>query len=128
MVNVSAAIILNEDSVLLARRASGENLAGMWEFPGGKQKPDETILQCVQRELMEELSVNSIAGEIVAESRFEYSAGLINLVGILVKLESVDFKLNVHDKVEWVPVKNILDYRMPPADIPIAMEIIKRYG
>ena len=32
-------------------------MANMWEFPGGKIEPGETTLDCIQREIKEELGV-----------------------------------------------------------------------
>ena len=64
MKEVSAAIIIEDGKVLLARRAEGEKLAGYWEFPGGKREEDETIDECLVREIREELSLDiEVVGE-----------------------------------------------------------------
>ena len=129
MKNVSAAIIIENHQVFLARRAEGENLAGYWEFPGGKQKKNESIRECLERELREELSVNSIAGDIFFESVYQYDGEVINLIGIITTINDSDqINLSVHDKVCWVNIQEVLDYKLAPADIPIAKEIIKVYG
>lgn len=62
---VAAAIIYRDGNILITRRAPGEKLAGMWEFPGGKFEPGETPQSCIIRELREELGVESDAGEIL---------------------------------------------------------------
>ena len=36
MIEVVAAILKNEDKILIARKREGKSLAGYWEFPGGK--------------------------------------------------------------------------------------------
>ena len=46
--------------VLLARRTSGRDLAGLWEFPGGKQEQQESLEECLIREIQEELKVQVI--------------------------------------------------------------------
>lgn len=128
MKNVAAALIINEGHILLTRRALGENLAGYWEFLGGKQEAGETIQQCTERELEEELSLRCIAGAVFMESIYVYDKGSINLVGVLVEAKRGPLSLSVHDKAEWVPFSKLLDYKLAPADIPIAEELVKVYG
>ena len=128
MKNVSAAIVINGKSILLGRRSPSVNLAGFWEFPGGKQDPGETIQECLERELFEELSVPSIAGEIFHESIFKYDGGTINLIGLMTELLDTNFNLYVHDKIEWVEINELLSYKLAPADIPIAEKVRNTYG
>jgi len=128
MKNVSAAIVINGKSILLGRRSPSVTLSGFWEFPGGKQDPGETIQECLERELFEELSVTSIAGNIFHESIFKYDGGAINLIGIITELIDTNFTLSVHDKVEWVQINELLSYKLAPADIPIAEKVRKIYG
>jgi 8-oxo-dGTP diphosphatase len=47
---VAAAIIRKNNSVLLARRSTGQKLAGFWEFPGGKVENGETAEECLARD------------------------------------------------------------------------------
>ena len=77
---------------------------------------------------MEELSIESNAGEIVHESIYEYEGGVINLVGIRTEIWEKNFVLSVHDKVEWVPIPRILTYMLAPADIPIAKKLTESYA
>ena len=128
MKNVSAAIVIRNREILIGRRSASVNLTGFWEFPGGKQDPGETIQECLERELFEELSVTSIAGNIFHESIFEYDGGTINLIGIITELLDTNFTLSVHDKVEWVQINELLSYKLAPADIPIAEKVRKIYG
>jgi 8-oxo-dGTP diphosphatase len=124
MKNVSAAIIKKNDSVLIARRAQGEKLAGFWEFPGGKQEEHETIQQCLERELKEELGIIACCTEILTESIYEYDGGAIKLIAIETNIVCGEIALSVHDTYEWVTYNKLLDYQLAPADIPIARWII----
>jgi len=124
MKNVSAAIIKQENTVLLTRRAQNENLAGYWEFPGGKQEKNETIQQCLERELEEDLSIITKSKSVLIESRYEYSGGVINLIAIDSEILNGEITLSVHDKFEWVAIEKLLDYKLAPADIPIAKWIM----
>ncbi|MBD9677412.1 (deoxy)nucleoside triphosphate pyrophosphohydrolase [Pseudomonas sp. PDM18] len=128
MKNVAAAVVYLDGKVLVARRAPGEKLAGMWEFPGGKLEADETPQRCIVREIHEELGVGSIAGDTLTESVFTYPGGTIQLIAVELTLNSTNFVLQVHDRVEWCLPRELLSYELAPADIPIAMEIIRKYG
>jgi len=122
---VTAAIIIKNNRVLLMRRKKGLKLEGYWEFPGGKIENDETPQLCLERELHEELCVKSKAGKIIAESIYKYGHDVIKLIGIETMLIEDNFKLTAHDKAEWVVIGNIINYRLTPADIPIAKKIIE---
>lgn len=126
MKTVAAAIALRDDTVLIARRAVGEKLEGFWEFPGGKQEPNESLEQCLARELLEELGVAAEIGEKLCESVYTYDHGAIRLVALATRFGSTDFHLSVHDAVEWVPLDALLERRLAPADIPIAEFLRKR--
>ena len=52
MKEVTAAIILKDNEILIAQRAPGENLEGKWEFPGGKIESGETPQECLKREMV----------------------------------------------------------------------------
>lgn len=59
---VTAAVIINEGLILMARRSSGDD-AGRWEFPGGKVEPGEDPRACLKRELKEELGIEAEIGQ-----------------------------------------------------------------
>ena len=56
-IQVAAGIIWREGRFLAARRPEGKPRAGFWEFPGGKQEPNESIEETLRRELREELGI-----------------------------------------------------------------------
>ncbi|NQY71828.1 MAG: (deoxy)nucleoside triphosphate pyrophosphohydrolase [Halomonas sp.] len=125
---VAAALAIKDERILLTRRAPGQQLEGLWEFPGGKKEPGETILQCIEREIREELSLSCTAKQVFAESIYHYEGGAITLIGVLVDLGNETPELTVHDRAEWVPLTEMLGYKLAPADISIAKEVINAYG
>ena len=127
MKEVTAAIILCNSTVLLCRRKAGEKLEGYWEFPGGKIDTGETPQQCLERELLEELGVKSHALEVFLENIHHYEHGVIKLIGIFTDLTEKDFTLFVHDKAQWIEIRDILNYQLSPADIPIAKKLMEAY-
>ena len=128
MKEVSAAIIIEDGKVLLARRAKGEKLAGYWEFPGGKREDDETSDECLVREIREELSLDiEVVGEFDT-SDYEYPGGQIRLIGLLAEIQNGVISKTVHDLVEWIDISSVLDYQLAPADIPLAERLRNDYG
>lgn len=71
---VGAAVTTNsKGEVLIAQRLEGDMLGGLWEFPGGKLEPHETIEECVARELKEELGIEVRVGERLLIVKHAYS-------------------------------------------------------
>ena len=60
-VRVVAAVIEREGRLLLCKRPSGKRHAGLWEFPGGKLLPGESVPDATRRELSEELAVEVVS-------------------------------------------------------------------
>ena len=122
---VSAAVVINDRKVLIARRKADDKLAGFWEFPGGKIEDKETPQECLKRELKEELGIETTVGDILCESIYKYGHGGFKILALQTNLYSKDFVLSSHDKIDWVPIHNLLNYKLLPADIPIAKKIIE---
>ncbi|MDR3586481.1 MAG: (deoxy)nucleoside triphosphate pyrophosphohydrolase [Desulfosporosinus sp.] len=119
MKEVTAAIIIKENRVLIAERAPGENLAGKWEFPGGKIELGETLQECLKREIREELEVEINVLELFGESIYVYQNGTIKLMAFRCQWISGDFSLNVHSRIKWVTSQELDLYDFAPADIPL---------
>jgi 8-oxo-dGTP diphosphatase len=116
MKNVTAAIIQRDDKYLLARRAPGQNLAGYWEFPGGKVEADETFEDCLARELMEELNLETQVLDHFCDSVYHYDKGSINLVAYRVQILGGNMTLSVHDQVDWFKPQKMLTLNLAPAN------------
>ena len=125
MKTVTAAIIWDAGRVLLTRRGPGEKLSGLWEFPGGKVEPTETLEQCLARELLEELGLEVCVGNVVAESVYTYDHGAIRLVAMEARILKGKLTLSVHDKAEWVPPHVLEQYALAPADVAVAHAVKK---
>lgn len=120
MQDVTAAIIIENNKVLLTRRAPGEKHAGWWEFPGGKVEPGEPPENCLRRELREELEIDAAIGKKLIENIHHYDTGAIRLMAYRATILSGDPSLNVHDDYQWVDVSDLNQYQLLPADVPIA--------
>jgi len=125
MINVTAAIIERDGKILIAQRSSTSSLPNKWEFPGGKVEVGETPEECLARELLEEFEIFVSVGDFIAESVYSYERKTVRLLGFRVKYDDEIKVMNAHDDVRWVPVEELLDYDLAPADVPIAREVQK---
>ena len=61
---IGVAVIFNDEGlILIDRRPEGGLLGGLWEFPGGKIEPNETVEECIEREILEEIGIAIAVGE-----------------------------------------------------------------
>ncbi len=77
--DVTAAVIRQDGRVLIAQRPPEGMLGGLWEFPGGKQEPHETLPECLQREIREELGINIAVDEPLVSVKHSYTHFKITL-------------------------------------------------
>ena len=119
---VAACALVDADRrVLIAQRPQGKQLAGFWEFPGGKVEPGETPEECLIRELREEIGVETKAACLAPLTFASHSYDDFHLLmplyvcrrysGIAVAREGQTLK--------WVKPRQMRDYPMPPADAPL---------
>ena len=123
---VTAAIIRDGENILVVRRGQGETLAGFWEFPGGKVELPETLQECLERELFEELDIATKVTNVVAVSDYKYDNGAIKLFALEAEILHGEIKLSVHDKLRWLTPTEILELKLAPADIPIAQALLEK--
>ena len=76
---VAAAIIHRKGAFLVCQRPQGKNMAGFWEFPGGKRREGEDWRACLKREIEEELGVEIAVGLLYDSIFHEYDIGPILL-------------------------------------------------
>jgi 8-oxo-dGTP diphosphatase len=125
MIDVTAAILIENGRVLIARRRPGASQAGLWEFPGGKVCPEEAPEQCLKREIQEELNIRIAVGDFFGESVYAYEDRTIRLLAYRVRAEGGTITANDHAELAWVALKDLGRYRFCPADWPFAEKLQK---
>jgi 8-oxo-dGTP diphosphatase len=101
---------------LITRRRHGTHLEGLWEFPGGKREPDETLEQSLRRELQEELGALFVVGELVETVRWAYPEKTVVLSFFPCRLEEGAIEPREGQLMQWVPPADLHRYDFPPAD------------
>lgn len=125
MITVVAALIVRDNKVLIAKRSTGDpNLLGKWEFPGGKVKENELEEQAIEREIKEEFEMDIKAIKFLTNNVCEYPSKTIDLRLYECKYLSGEFHLHDHSEYVFVDKKEIINYDLCPADIPLA-EFVK---
>ena len=118
---VAAALIDSDGRVLLAQRPEGKNLAGLWEFPGGKVEEGETPEAAIIRELHEEIGINtweSCLAPLTFVSFGYPSFHLLMPLFVCRRWQGIPISRE-QNALKWVRARDLNDYPMPPADRPI---------
>ncbi|KAA2284934.1 Nudix family hydrolase [Arenimonas fontis] len=119
-VHVAAAVLRDaRGRVLLARRTAGRDLAGLWEFPGGKVEPGESPIQALERELAEELGIRVRGAKPLIAVPQRYPDKRIVLDVYEVPAFAGTARGLEKQALAWAPPEKLAAYPMPPADRPV---------
>ena len=128
LLHVVCALVDRDGRLLLARRAPGQDLAGFWEFPGGKVEEGEGAPQALARELHEELGVRATIGERVGFGTVESGGRLIVLEGLRASWEGPLGPTPDHDQVAWVDPRTVDRSSLASADHPLLDAWVERFA
>jgi len=123
MIDVTCAVIRNEDGLVLAvRRGPSMDNAGKWEFPGGKTRAGEDHEDCIIREIDEELEIDIVICGRLDEVIHDYGDKEIRLIPFLCDTLSSKPHLNEHDEYRWMQPVDLVTLDLTAADIPVAVQ------
>jgi len=121
---VTAAIIRNkQNEILICQRPIQKNCAFLWEFPGGKQEPGESLEECLIRECQEELNITIAIDGKLAETNTDHPKGRIHIHFFTCTIQSGSVIANEHNDCKWVRAEELKEYEFCPADKIIADRI-----
>jgi 8-oxo-dGTP diphosphatase len=124
IISVVCGLIFNQGKILICRRNPSKLLAGYWEFPGGKVEANETEEASLYRELLEELGMKVKVGKHFKSVIHPYETFTIELIAYRCIFEEASYQLTDHDEYKWIDPKDVLNWKLAPADIPIAEALI----
>jgi 8-oxo-dGTP diphosphatase len=121
---IGVAVIWNQSGqILIDKRKAGGTMGGLWEFPGGKIEPGETVAECIVREIREELAIEIAVGEQLISIEHTYPTFQLTLIvhhcqhisGVPQPIES--------DEIRWVNISDLPSYQFPAANLAIIQAI-----
>jgi ADP-ribose pyrophosphatase len=126
-IDVVAAILINNNKILIAQRDEDDPLAGFWEFPGGKIEAGESPEQSLIREMQEEFCIDIEVKESFGSSTFQYAKGLIRLLAYICSWSGGVICSTVHHDYTWVGISELDQFNFAPADQPLVEKLIREY-
>jgi 8-oxo-dGTP diphosphatase len=123
---VACAVLVDADGrILVTDRPQGKDMAGLWEFPGGKVEPGESPEAALVRELAEELGIET-AASCLAPCGFAshaYDRVHVVLLAFAIRKWRGSPAPRERQRMQWVPVPALFRLAMPPADRPLLGQI-----
>lgn len=125
-VEVVAAVIKHEDKIFATQRGYGD-LAGGWEFPGGKVEAGEMPQEALVREIHEELEATISVGEFICQVEYDYSTFHLSMKCYLCSVVEGHLTLLEHSDAKWLDANTLDSVDWLPADIAV-VDAIKAQG
>lgn len=125
---IGVAVINNQQGKILIdrRRQSGE-MGGLWEFPGGKIEPGETVEECIEREVKEELDIQIDVGDRLTTITHSYKTFDVTLYVHDCQYTSGTPRTLECDEIQWVEPAQMDRYQFPQANIQI-IQLLQQRG
>lgn len=115
-IHVTAGVVRKEGKILIARRPPGKHLEGLWEFPGGKLEPGETLSECMVREIREELGILVEPVSLIMTSANRYPDRSVVLHFFECRILSGEPGGDPGQELKWVAPEELSLFRFPPPD------------
>lgn len=125
MINVTCAIIYFDNKILVTQRSEKMKLPLKWEFPGGKLEDGESEIDCIKREIKEEINIEIEILEKISNSVYDYGTFKINLIPFISNYVSGEIILSEHKDFKLLDKSELLNLDWAEADLPIVDEFLK---
>lgn len=122
-IQVSCLLLFHQGKILATQRGAAMDLAGYWEFPGGKIESDESPEDSLVREINEELSIDIRICGALTPVLYAYPTKLIQLIPFLGTWQGGSLKLTEHAQSQWLGKEDLLSLNWASADLAIVQEV-----
>jgi mutator protein MutT len=117
---IGVAVIINkQEKILIDKRLSNGLMGGLWEFPGGKIESNETVTNCIKREIREELGIEIEVGENLITITHDYENFTVTLIVHLCQIIQGEPQAIECQEVRWVEISKLDDFQFPSANLEI---------
>jgi 8-oxo-dGTP diphosphatase len=126
LLTVACAVLVDaQGRILVTDRPAGKDMAGLWEFPGGKLEPQESPETALVRELREELGIETHTSCLAPCGFASHPLEHANLVLLAFAIRKWTGTPTPHEgqRMQWLPVNALFQLQMPPADRPLLGQI-----
>jgi mutator protein MutT len=114
--DVVAAVLKQNDEFFIAKRPPSSHLGDMWEFPGGKIEGDESHIDAIKREMMEEFCVEIEVIDNIGDVLHQYPDKLIHLFFYTINIAGGIITPTEHPEVRWVKLDELLEIGLAGGD------------
>ncbi len=104
---------------MIAKRAEGGHLEGFWEFPGGKQEKGESLKDCLEREIQEELGFKISADRLLLTIVHEYEAKVVSLYVFQCTILAGEPRALECQEFRWAAPEDLHSFDFPPPDVKV---------
>jgi 8-oxo-dGTP diphosphatase len=119
-IEVAVGVLLSEDSkVLTSWRQAHQHQGGLWEFPGGKREPEETLFEALKREIHEEIGVEVVEAEPFVRIDHDYGDKQVSLDVWMVSQFNGEPSGREGQDLRWQAVSDLQPEQFPAANVAI---------
>ena len=118
-IKVTCAIINYKGKTLVTQRSKNMSLPLKWEFPGGKVESNESEIDCIEREIREEINIQIEVIQRLESSFYEYPDKSIELIPFTAKYKGGKISLKEHHQFLLLDKDELINLDWAEADIPI---------
>jgi mutator protein MutT len=124
---IGVGVIRNQHNlILIDRRQQKGSMGGLWEFPGGKIEPNETVQECIAREISEELAIEIAVETLLIEIEHTYPQYHITLYVYNCRYIKGEPQPLECDEIRWVKPHELEQYEFPAANAAIVAALHKK--
>lgn len=125
IIDVTCALIFLGNKILVTQRSEKMKLPLKWEFPGGKLEENESEIDCIKREILEEINIEIEVVKQLSSSVYDYGSFKINLIPFIANYVSGEIILSEHKDYKLLDKSELLNLDWAEADLPIVEEFLK---